>query len=185
MIKNHTSRYMVRSLFTVPSENAFFHALFLIPPAPPSLLIRLVLLPIPVRIYLQSYWWQYIYLPDDLLGISGNRKCSTGARRLDNPAMIPVFSAIFISPTQKDITPIMVIQSVTASFAESSAACNRRKCAVKCANTTLHQDHKCSEIIHMYLSGFSFYFYISPYMYHYSYRTFQLFFLNVNIYITK
>ena len=55
-------------------------------------------------------------------GICGKRNLKTGFNFLDNPAITPPLSAIRISPIQKDITPVIVMQSVTASFAESSTA---------------------------------------------------------------
>ena len=55
-------------------------------------------------------------------GTSGNRKCTTGCSFRDAAAISPDRCAISISPTQKDITPSIVIQSVTASLEESSAA---------------------------------------------------------------
>lgn len=55
-------------------------------------------------------------------GICGKRNLKTGFNFLDNPAITPPLSAIRISPIQKDITPLIVMQSVTASFAESSTA---------------------------------------------------------------
>ena len=70
-------------------------------------------------------------------GICGKKKRSTGFIFPANPAMMPAFSAIFISPTQNAITPVIVIQSVTASFAESSAASvTSGSFPVNAANTT-------------------------------------------------
>ena len=46
----------------------------------------------------------------------------TGRIFLEAAGIIPVLEAISISPTQKDMTPIMVIQSEMASLDESSAA---------------------------------------------------------------
>lgn len=46
----------------------------------------------------------------------------TGRIFLEAAGIIPALEAISISPTQKDMTPIMVIQSEMASLDESSAA---------------------------------------------------------------
>lgn len=56
------------------------------------------------------------------LGIFGKKKCITGEIAFDKFWMIPAFVAISISPTHNDITPTIVIHSVTASLDESSAA---------------------------------------------------------------
>ena len=55
-------------------------------------------------------------------GTDGNKKARTGRSALVRASMIPAFFAIFISPVHIDMIPNMVIQSVTASFDESSAA---------------------------------------------------------------
>lgn len=55
-------------------------------------------------------------------GRRGNKKWISGRIRLDALRMIPDLAAISISPIQRDMTPIMVIQRVMASFAESRAA---------------------------------------------------------------
>mgnify|MGYP007028732357 FL=1 len=49
-------------------------------------------------------------------------KRMTGRIFLEAAGIIPALEAISISPTQKDMTPIMVIQSEMASLDESSAA---------------------------------------------------------------
>ena len=46
----------------------------------------------------------------------------TGRIFLEAAGIVPALEAISISPTQKDMTPIMVIQSEMASLDESSAA---------------------------------------------------------------
>ena len=55
-------------------------------------------------------------------GMSGNRKRMTGESRPDRRSIRPDAFAICIRPIQRDIIPSMVMQSVTASLEESSAA---------------------------------------------------------------
>ncbi len=55
-------------------------------------------------------------------GTSGNSHVRNGFSFRFNAAIIPASLAISISPTHNDITPIIVMQRETASFAESSAA---------------------------------------------------------------
>ena len=55
-------------------------------------------------------------------GRSGKRKRITGRIFFAALPMIPACAAISMIPHQNDIIPIIVIQSVTASFEESSAA---------------------------------------------------------------
>ena len=55
-------------------------------------------------------------------GICGKIGGENDAAGIDATAITPPLSAIRISPIQKDITPVIVMQSVTASFAESSTA---------------------------------------------------------------
>ena len=56
------------------------------------------------------------------MGRFGKRKRMIGRIFLEAAGIIPALEAISISPTQKDMTPIMVIQSEMASLDESSAA---------------------------------------------------------------
>jgi hypothetical protein len=57
-----------------------------------------------------------------LEGNLGNIKRIAGLSTLESVRIIPAFVAISINPIQKDMTPNIVKQSVTASFEESIAA---------------------------------------------------------------
>ena len=57
-----------------------------------------------------------------LSGRFGNRKWISGFNFRESCSMMPAFVAISISPTQKDMIPIIVMHSVIASLEESSAA---------------------------------------------------------------
>ena len=54
-------------------------------------------------------------------GTDGNKKRSIGPIADAARFTIPPFSAIFISPTQNAMAPVIVRQRLTASFAEASA----------------------------------------------------------------
>ena len=56
------------------------------------------------------------------VGSLGNKKRMIGRIFLEAPLMIPAFVAISIRPTQKDMTPIIVMHKVMASLEESMAA---------------------------------------------------------------
>ena len=55
-------------------------------------------------------------------GSSGNKKCRKGKSFAESFRIMPASWAISIIPVQKAITPEIVMQSVTASLEESSAA---------------------------------------------------------------
>ena len=56
-----------------------------------------------------------------ILRFLGKRKRSTGPILRDNRSIRPDFCPISMIPVQKDITPNIVIHSMTASFADESA----------------------------------------------------------------